>query len=643
MNRITVDRTANNPILQPQSNLPWESEATFNPSVIAENGKYHMAYRALSNQQEHQGQTLNLSTVGIVSAPDNDNFIHHDHRQLIVPDQEFDQYGCEDPRLTKIDDEYFIFYTGLSSWPPDSNSIKVAVALSDDLKTVNEKHLVTPFNAKAMVLFPEKINGQYVALLTVNTDQPPAQVAIARFDRKEQIWDTDFWSEWYNNLHHHILDLPRFNTDHVEVGAVPVKTDQGWILIYSHIQNYLQPEKRTFGIEAALLDLQDPQQIIGRTNQPLLVPEKEYELKGVVSNVIFPSGAVIVDDELVIYYGAADTVGAVAKVKLNFFLSLLKNSSDQGVLKFHKYEGNPILTPRDDQPWQAQAVFNGAAIYENDHFYLFYRAMSWDNTSTIGCAISTDGYNFSQLSQEPVYVPRMRFESKSRPNAFSGCEDPRITKFGDRFYLFYTAYDGKTPPQVAISSIKEQDFLAHNWMWTEPISVSSPHVDNKNSCLFPEKIDGRFVVLHRVAGRDIALDFVHDLTDLKDQGGWLEKEAAFSPRPDQWDSAKIGVAGPPLKTEAGWLLIYHGVSRFDKNYRLGYMILDLHDPFNVLFRSKYPILEPQLEFEKKGIVDNVVFSCGAVEKDGLVYLYYGGADKVMAVATMELSRLLAVV
>ncbi|MBU2543609.1 glycosidase, partial [Patescibacteria group bacterium] len=82
---------------------------------------------------------------------------------------------------------------------------------------------------------------------------------------------------------------------------------------------------------------------------------------------------------------------------------------------------------------------------------------------------------------------------------------------------------------------------------------------------------------------------------------------------------------------------------FDQNYRLGYMILDLNDPFHVLYRTKYPILEPQMEFEKKGIVDNVVFSCGAVEKDGLVYLYYGGADKVMCVATMEMKKLLEVI
>lgn len=640
MPSITINRSSQNPILKPNSELPWENDATYNPSVLQEGDRFYLAYRALSAPQEHHGEKLNLSTVGITSNDHCHDFKASSHQQLVTPSEEFDRFGCEDPRLTKIDGEYFIFYTGLSAWPPSKDSIKVSLALSDDLETVKEKHLVTPFNAKAMALFPEKINGQYTAILTVNTDQPPAKVAIAKFDRKEQIWDQEFWREWYQNLNQHSLLLPRLNTDHVEVGAVPVKTEEGWVLIYSHIQNYPQPEKRIFGIEAALLDLVDPQKIIGRTSEPLLTPNQTYEREGLVKNVIFPSGAIIVDDDFEIYYGAADTVGAKASLTTNLLLSLLKNSPTKGIIKFHKFPDNPILTPNADQLWQAQAVFNSAAIYENEKFYLFYRALSWDNTSTIGCATSQDGFHFSQLSPEPVYVPRMKAESKTQPNSFSGCEDPRITKFGDRFYMFYTAYNGQKPPQVAISSIKEEDLLDHNWLWSKPILISNPHIDNKNSCFFPEKINGQFVVLHRTAGHDIAIDFIDNIDDLKDQGGWLEKEGAFGPRPEKWDSVKIGIAGPPIKTEKGWLLIYHGVSRFDKNYRLGYMILDLDDIFNVLYRTPYPILEPEYPYEKEGIVDNVVFSCGAVEKDGLIYLYYGGADKVMAVATMELDKLL---
>lgn len=638
-NNITVTRSPHNPILKPNPELLWEAAATFNPSVLVENDQYYMVYRALSAQQNYEGQILNLSTIGLSTSKDGVEFNSSSHQQLVVPSEIFDHYGCEDPRLTKIDNDYFICYTALSNWPPNSESIKVAVVVGDDLKNIKEKHLVTPFNAKAMALFPEKINGQYVAILTINTDQPPSHVAIAKFDHKEQIWDPSFWHNWYLHLEDHILFLPRLNTDHVEVGAVPVKTSEGWVLIYSHIQNYLRTEKRIFGIEAVLLDLDNPQKIIGRTEEPLLLPTQKYELEGMINNVIFPSGATINNDEFQIYYGTADTVGAQASVKLNVFISLLKNSETKEVIKFHKFRGNPILTPREDQSWQAQAVFNSAAVFENNQFYLLFRAMSWDNTSTIGCAISQDGFNFTQPTHNPVYMPRMPFENKSQPNTISGCEDPRLTKIDDRIYMFYTAFDGQHPPQVALTSIQDSDFIAHNWLWEEPILISNPQIDNKNACLFPGKINDKFVILHRTAGHEIAIDYINQLSDLNEEY-ILEKEAAIGPRPNLWDSSKIGIAGPPIKTEKGWLLIYHGVSNLDQNYRLGYMILDLDDPFNILYRSRYPILEPQMEFEKKGIVDNVVFSCGAVEKDGLVYLYYGGADKVMCVATMEMKKLI---
>jgi len=640
MAKITVTRPDSNPILAPNPNILWEAAASFNPSVIFENNTYKMLYRALSVPLNYHGQKLNLSTVGY--AESQDGVVYSGKRQLVVPTEKYEAFGCEDPRLTKIDNDYFIFYTAISAWPPTAESIKVAVALSPDLENISEKHLVTPFNAKAMVLFPEKINGQYVAILTVNTDRPPSKVAVAYFDKKSDIWSEAYWKKWYTEIDQHLLYLPRLNTDQVEVGAVPVKTVDGWVLIYSHIQNYYQEAERIFGVEAVLLDLKQPEKILGRSTNAIFQPEAGFELAGMIKNVVFPTGALIRDDDFQIFYGAADTVGAVATVKLNLFLSLLKQSTYKEAYKFHKYSQNPIFEPSPDKPWQAQAVFNAGAIYEGGKFYVMYRAMSWDNTSVIGCAVSDDGYHFHDATNLPVYVPRADFELKKQPpSGFSGCEDPRLTRFGDRIYMFYTAYDGIAPPQVALTSISVADFVAQNWQWEMPKLISDPLIDNKNACLFPEKINDKFVILHRTAGEDIALDFVANL-DFADNG-WLEKEAALMPRPESWDSAKIGIAGPPIKTEHGWLLIYHGVSKLDRNYRLGYMILDLADPFNVLFRSPFPILEPEFDYEKIGIVNNVVFSCGAVEKDGLIFLYYGGADKVMAVATLEVSKLISVI
>jgi len=639
MLKLSCHRYKNNPILTANQDNLWEAEAVFNPSVVQKDHLVHALYRALSASQDYEQQTLKLSTIGSAESQDGLNFTNR--HQLIIPERPFEKFGCEDPRVTWAENQFVIFYTAISSWPPKADSIKVAVALSDDLKTIKEKHLVTPFNAKAMALFPAKINGKYWAILTVNTDNPPAKIALAEFDQLSDIWSESYWQQWYLELDQHVLELPRMNTDQLEVGAVPELTADGWVLIYAHIQNYRDEGKRVFGIEACLLDKMNPRKIIGRTMEPLAIPEQDYEKDGLVPNVIFPSGALLTDNEFRIYYGATDSSCAVMAMRTLPFLSYLKQSSYLAIPKLKKYRKNPILTPVASEAWQAQAVFNSAALFANGQFHLLYRAMSPDNTSTIGYANSNNGFDFCQASRDPIYVPRMEYETKKRPNDFSGCEDPRVTLLEDKYHMFYTAYDGLTPPKVVMTSIATENFARQRWLWSPPILISDPNFDNKNACLFPEKISGQYVILHRVSGKEIAIDFLDNLNFGDDL--LLEKEGAFSPRDNSWDSAKIGIAGPPMLTTKGWLLIYHGVSQNDKNYRLGYMILDKNDPFRILYRTPFPILEPETKFETDGIVNNVVFSCGSVIKDSTLYVYYGGADKVMCVATGDLEQILAVI
>ena len=145
--------------------------------------------------------------------------------------------------LPKIDDKFYIFYTALSKFPPDASSIRVAVAISKDLKTIDEKHLVTPFNAKAMALFPRKIKGYFAAILTADTDVLPSKIGIAYFKEEEQIWDEQYWQNWYRKIDHNVLPLLRSTDDQVEVGAVPIETEKGWLFIYSYIKNYTSSQK----------------------------------------------------------------------------------------------------------------------------------------------------------------------------------------------------------------------------------------------------------------------------------------------------------------------------------------------------------------------------------------------------------------
>lgn len=631
MKTISIIRHADNPILKPNPKNDWEELAVFNPSVVKTNNIYHMLYRAMSLSQ-------NISVIGYAKSTNGEDFTNR--KLLIAPKYDWEKYGCEDPRITQIDDCHYIFYTALSSQPPTAGSIKVALAISEDLHTIKERYLITPFNAKAMALFPKKINGKYVAVLTVHTDLPPAKIALAYFDKLSDLWSATYWQNWYQSLEKHTLNVSRLNTDQVEVGGVPIETNEGWLFIYAHIQNYLSTTDKVFGIEALLLDKVQPDKIIGRTSIPLLQPQKDYELNGQVKNVIFPSGCLIENEKLFLYYGAADTYSCLATGNSKNLVKSLISNPVKEVFKLKKYSKNPILQPNPEQAWQSKAVFNPGVIYHQNTFYLIYRAFSSDNTSTFGCAMSKDGINFDHYSNEPIYVPRMSFEQKSKPNAFSGCEDPRITRINDKFYMFYTAFDGVHPPRVALTSISVKNFSKKQWVWSEPTLVSPDDVDNKNACVFPEKINGNYLVFHRSEGKEIAIDF----TDNLNFGGnnLLQREGTIHLRPDMWDSKKIGIAGPPIKTPKGWLLIYHGVSRFDHQYRLGFMLLDLKNPSKVLYRSRYPILEPEESYEKLGQVENVVFSCGSVVVNNKLFVYYGGADRVICLATANINKLLSV-
>ncbi len=306
-------------------------------------------------------------------------------------------------------------------------------------------------------------------------------------------------------------------------------------------------------------------------------------------------------------------------------------------MQLERYKNNPILKPIKEHLWEARDVFNPAAIYEQGKVYLVYRAFSDDNTSTLGLAISKDGFNFDQRLTEPIYKPRESFEKKAKPGVWSGCEDPRITKLGDRFYMCYTAFDGVHPTRVALTSIKVKDFLAFRWKWKKPVLISPPGIDDKNACLLPQKINGKYYIFHRFHPC-IWVDTVKDLNFKENH--WVKGSCWFMPRTDKWDSRKVGIGPPPIKTKEGWLLIYHGLSEQDRKYRLGAILLDIKDPTQVLARTDFSILEPQEDYETKGTFPGAIFPCGAVVIKNQLFIYYGAGDSVIGVATTNLKELL---
>jgi predicted GH43/DUF377 family glycosyl hydrolase len=590
-------------------------------------------YRAISAVDSMAVQQQ-ISTIGIGKSHDGVHF--EDRTQFIAPSEEWDAHGCEDPRVTFFEGKYYIFYTALSRYPFGPEGIKVAVAVSKDLKKVDERHFVTPFNAKAMTLFPKRINGKITVIFSAHTDSPPAKVSIAQFDKIEDLWDVSLWEEWIKDIDNHTVDFRRNPYDHLEVGAPPLQTKYGWLLVYSHIQNYFpHPERldRVFGIEALLLDINDPTKIIGRTRGPIIVPDEAYELSGYVGNVVFPTGALIEKDTLNIYYGAADTTTCIAQVNLGDLIGSMCEKTSQD-FKFKREPNNPIISPNKENDWESKATFNPATIYLDGKTHILYRTLSGDNTSYIGYATSKDGVTIDERLPSPIYIPREDFEMKKIAGGNSGCEDPRLTQIGKKIYICYTAFDSIGPPHVAISSISEKDFLARNWNWEKPVLVTPPGFDDKDTCLFPEKLKDGYFILHRV-GNEICGDYLKSLDFDKDTVNKCIR--VLGPRQNAWDSAKVGITAPPIKTKYGWLLLYHGVSKSHGTYRVGACLLDLKDPGIVLARSTDAIFEPEEEYEKVGIVNNVVFPCGMVLKKDTLYIYYGGADKVVGVATMKFS------
>jgi len=300
----------------------------------------------------------------------------------------------------------------------------------------------------------------------------------------------------------------------------------------------------------------------------------------------------------------------------------------------NRHPANPLLLPDPVSDWETYNVFNPAVIHHNGLFHMHYRAQGLDWVSRIGYAVSEDGLHWNRM-RRPVLEPLDGTDSR-------GLEDPRVTPLEGRFYMCYTAYGrefrGAGEPTHSGGGILPMISVSDNLITWERIGSIVVGENNKDHVLFPRKIRDRYAVLHRrwpqvwVAYSD---DLVH----------WPEGEMAaiFGPRPDNaWDPKSVGSNGVPIETPEGWLLLYHA---YDHNhvYRWGVCLLDLDDPTRVICRPRPFIFEPQELWELRGDVPNVVFSNANPVVDGKVYLYYGGGDHVIGLATCKLDDLLAFV
>lgn len=334
---------------------------------------------------------------------------------------------------------------------------------------------------------------------------------------------------------------------------------------------------------------------------------------------------------------------------------------DDNKLKLKRSPQNPIMSPRP-YSWESRAVFNPGALLSGGRVHLFYRALGDDGISRIGYASSLDGLDFKERLSYPIYffneAEEMKkhwpFTSPARPiynrNLYSsgggwgGCEDPRMVLMDGIIYMTINIFNGWNSMRVAVISIKEEDLLNKKWHWRDFSYLSHDGDRQKNWVLFPEKINNKYAIFHNLDMGDptrVGISFVDKL----DTSQTPKKEEAPDPQslPNHivtWHKRTRSAASPPIKTKDGWLLLYHAMDKDGtERYKLGALLLDLKDPTKVIYRGKKPILEPN-EWYENDWKPGIIYANGAVVLGENLFVYYGGGDKYVGVASIKISDLL---
>jgi len=329
-----------------------------------------------------------------------------------------------------------------------------------------------------------------------------------------------------------------------------------------------------------------------------------------------------------------------------------------------------ILLNPTELKFENQAVANPACIEADGKIHFFYRATNIDNFSSLGyCELKTP-IEVGKRNDKPVLIPQEKYESM-------GMEDPRIVSIDGTYFLTYTAYDGinalgalatskdmKTFGRKGIitaqmtykefeSCIENCDGINDKYLHFEKYfsrhgGIETPHshfIWDKDVVFFPKKINGKFAFLHRLYP-DIQIAYFNEVKDLN-YGYWMnylhniDKYIVLKSKMS-FEASYIGGGCPPIETFEGWLIIYHGVEDTPNGYvyHAGAALLDLNDPTKEIGRLKYPLFSPELDWEKQGVVSNVVFPSATVLRGDSLFIYYGAADKYIGVASVSLKGLI---
>ncbi len=332
-------------IILAKTNHRFENEGVLNPGLIKVGDTIHMFYRAVTKDNYSTIGYCNLSSPMVVQS--------RNETPILFPQTEEEFQGLEDPRIVFIEGTYYLSYTAFNG----INALG-SLATSTDLKHWQKKGIIVPkityeefkhftesegtirekyirFNDyqkshdkhdrkiflwdKNLIFFPRKINNKFCFLHRI---KPDIHIVVA-IEKLEDL-TVEFWQNYFSRFDENIVLSPKYDHEvsYIGGGCPPIETTEGWLLIYHGVHDTVKGYVYTAC--AALLDLKNPQKEIARLPYPLFFPEKEWELKGEVNNVCFPTGAILGDDTLYIYYGAADERIAVASLSLKELLAELK-------------------------------------------------------------------------------------------------------------------------------------------------------------------------------------------------------------------------------------------------------------------------------------------------------------------------------
>lgn len=524
-------------------------------------------------------------------------------------------------------------YTMTFEMANDTGGVCILTAKSSDLKKWQVFGVPLPITFGKQAVFIPKENGR-------------SHNVAYYSDREIWVRTKNGVKNWHNGYIVINPRLDRFDSQPLEALAF-IPQEDNLFVIYS--SQAFSGNSVDMEIGAFSSSYKDPSKVIWRSGESLWhghFDKAEY---------LVPIGGEMMKKHIFLYW--LDITGELIVVKLE------KDSSDpKAIVKsvfirgpLTRSERNPIIEPRYDHDWELDGTFNPAAFIDDKGVvHLLYRAIGRDGMSRIGYARSKDGYHFIYRSSTPVYEAPLGYgKSKKRSlmayynpqfytsgGSWGGAEDPRAVKIDGQIYMLYVAFEGWASVRMALTSIALKDLQNGKWNWRKPILISPPGEINKNWLLFPEKVKGKYAILHSIAPK-LLIEYVDSLDDLKNN--YIRSPRPQGPQPgrsEYWDNLLRGAGPPPLKTELGWLLLYHAIDKRDSGrYKLGAMILDKNNPEKILYRSNLPILSPEMHYENNG-KPGIVYASGAVIKNNKLYVYYGGGDRVVCVATAPLHNFL---